>query len=136
MRKNVLMIEKFLSSLEQFIWLVKDQYKHNAFSTCSWKYLRSNILEQLKFKLEKIIGIQKPIGKVRKCITFTKPSLSLCDSAKVREFLFSLGNWMKVLGPKVSNLFNRNVRKPHSKIQMESDCSRHSENERNSDVDD
>ena len=31
--------------------------------TCSWSLLRSNILEQFKFELEKIIGIQKSTGK-------------------------------------------------------------------------
>ena len=35
---------KFLRSLEQF---------QNAFLTCSWKFLISNKLEQLEFKLEK-----------------------------------------------------------------------------------
>ena len=40
---------KFLRSLEQFI--------QNAFSTCSWMFLISNQLEQLEFKLEKVIGI-------------------------------------------------------------------------------
>ena len=29
-------------------------------------FLRSNTLEQLEFKLEKIIGILKPTGKIRK----------------------------------------------------------------------
>ena len=32
--------------------------------TCFWRFLRSNIVEQ--FKLEKIIKIQKPSGKVKK----------------------------------------------------------------------
>ena len=73
---------------------------------------------------------------VTKYHIFTKPSLSLYDSAEVSKFLFLWENWVKVLGSKVGNLFNRNERKPHSKIQMESDSSRHSENERNSDVDD
>ena len=50
-----------------------------------------------------------------------KPSLSLYDSAEVSKFLFLWENWVKVLGSKVGNLFNRNERKPHSKIQMESD---------------
>ena len=36
------------------------------FFTRSWKFLRSNKLEQLECKLEKIIGIQKHAGKVRK----------------------------------------------------------------------
>ena len=45
---------KFLRSLEQFIQTVKGQ---NNFLTCSWRFLISNKLEQLEFKLEKIIGI-------------------------------------------------------------------------------
>ena len=36
------------------------------FLTGFWRFLRSNKLEQLEFKLEKIIGIEKPAGKVRK----------------------------------------------------------------------
>ena len=43
-------------------------FKQNFFFTCSWRFLRSNLLEQLKFKLEKIIGIQKSAGKVRKYV--------------------------------------------------------------------
>ena len=37
-----------------------------VFLTWSWMFLRSNRLEQLDFKLEKIIGIKKHAGKVRK----------------------------------------------------------------------
>ena len=40
--------------------------KQSAFSTCSWRFLRSNSLEQFKFKSKKIIGVQKSTGKVRK----------------------------------------------------------------------
>ena len=40
--------------------------KQNAFLTCSLMFLRSNTLEQFKFKLEKITGIQKHAGKVKK----------------------------------------------------------------------
>jgi len=61
---------KVLRSLQQFILTVKGQnnfWKHNAFLTCSWRFLRSNKLEQLEFKLAKIIGIEKHAGKVRKC---------------------------------------------------------------------
>jgi len=32
-------------------------WQQNAFLTCSWRFLRSKKLEQLKSKLEKIIGI-------------------------------------------------------------------------------
>ena len=37
------------------------------FFTCFWRFLRFNKLEQLEFKLEKIIGILKHAGKVKKC---------------------------------------------------------------------
>ena len=46
---------KFLRPLEQFIQTVKGQ--KNAFLTCSWRFLKSNKLKQLEFKLEKNIGI-------------------------------------------------------------------------------
>ena len=56
---------KSLKLLEQFIQTVKGQknfWQQNAFLTCSWRFLISNKLEQLK--LEKNIGIQKHAGKV------------------------------------------------------------------------
>ena len=44
-------------------------WKQNAFLTCSRRFLTSNKLEQLEFKLEESIGIQKKhIGKHRKFI--------------------------------------------------------------------
>ena len=72
--KNVVVIEKkfwkyeaegrefahFLESLEQFIQTVKGQNifgNRILFLTCSWRFIMSNKLEQLEFKLEKIIGI-------------------------------------------------------------------------------
>ena len=47
---------KKLRSLEQFIQTVKDNYNfyNTAFLICSLRFLRSNTLEQLLFKLEKI----------------------------------------------------------------------------------
>ena len=51
---------KILRNLEQFIQTVNGQnnfWLQNAFLTCSWRFLISNKLEQLEFKLEKIIGI-------------------------------------------------------------------------------
>ena len=51
---------KNLRSLEQLNQTVKGQnnfWYQNAVLTCSWRFLRSNKLEQLEFKLEKIIGI-------------------------------------------------------------------------------
>jgi hypothetical protein len=67
--KNVLLIKKnfwkleakFLRSLKQFIQTVKGQNKfseQNAFLTCFWRFLISNKLKQLEFKLKtKNIGI-------------------------------------------------------------------------------
>ena len=43
-----------LKSLEQFVWTVKGQnnfWSQNAFLTHSWRFLISNELEQLDFKL-------------------------------------------------------------------------------------
>ena len=60
---------KFLRSLEQFIQPVKGQnnfWYRNAFLACSCRFLISNKLVQLEFKLEKNIGISKRAGKVRK----------------------------------------------------------------------
>ena len=61
-------------------WKVKTE----CFLTSCRRFLRSNRLEQLKFKLEKIIGIEKPTGKVRRysllldsCITFILPKWDL-----------------------------------------------------------
>ena len=50
---------KILRSLEQFIQTVKGQnnfWLQNVFLTCSWRLLISNRLEQLEFKLVKLIG--------------------------------------------------------------------------------
>ena len=41
----------------------------NAFLSCCWRFLRSNELEKLEFKLEKIIGIEI-CRKVRKCTMY------------------------------------------------------------------
>ena len=38
---------------------------------CFWMFLIPNNLEQLEFKMEKNIGLQKNTGKVRKSIIFT-----------------------------------------------------------------
>ena len=67
--KNVLLIKKNFwnlrlkaKNLQNFLDHMSSErseqfLKQNAFLTCSWRFLRSNILEQLDFKLEKIIGI-------------------------------------------------------------------------------
>ena len=56
MRKTCSTDRENLRSLEQFVRTVKGQNKfwqQNAFLTCSWRFLISNNLEQLDFKLEK-----------------------------------------------------------------------------------
>ena len=58
-RPSALNFKSFSGSLEQFIWTVNDQLqflKHIDFLTCSWRFLRSDRLEQFKFKLEKKLG--------------------------------------------------------------------------------
>ena len=47
---------RFLRSLEQFTQTLKGQnnfWEHNAFLTCSWRFLISDKLEQLLYKFEK-----------------------------------------------------------------------------------
>ena len=66
---NVCQLIYFWRSLEYVIPTVKGQnnfWYENAFLTCSWRFLISNKLEQLEFKLEKNIGVEKHAGKVRK----------------------------------------------------------------------
>ena len=60
-KKNKNIQHLTMGSLEQFI-----QTEQNTFLTCSWRFLRSNKLEQLGYTLEKTIGIEKHAGKVRK----------------------------------------------------------------------
>ena len=53
-----------------------------CFLTCFWRFLVSNKLEQLEFKLEKTIGIEKHAGKVRKKNFLTRRNLDIflnCD---------------------------------------------------------
>ena len=62
---------KILRSLEQFIQTVKGQNHFlvtECFLTFSWRFLISNKLKQLQFKLEFFFGIQKHAGKVRKIL--------------------------------------------------------------------
>ena len=65
----VLVTKKTLKIFKQFIHLAKSRnhfWQQNVFLTCCWRFLRYNIVEQLKLKSEKNIGIQKSAGKVRK----------------------------------------------------------------------
>ena len=67
MRKNCSSDQEKLLKFEaegrefaQFLRSVKGQ------NNCSWRFLRSNELEQLKFKLENIIGIKNMHEKLEK----------------------------------------------------------------------
>ena len=69
MRKEIVVVEKkllkfeaegrefpkILGSVEPFIQTVKSQ---NAFLTCSRRFLTSNKIEHLEFRLEKILGFR------------------------------------------------------------------------------
>ena len=41
-------------------------WQQDAFLTCSWRFFRSNKLEQLEFKLKKLLGFRNMQEKVRK----------------------------------------------------------------------
>ena len=63
---------KILRPLEQFILTVKGQnnsWQQNAFLTCSWRFLRSNKLEQLEFKLEKLLGFRNMQENLEKTLS-------------------------------------------------------------------
>ena len=54
-------LTKILRSLQQFIQTMKGQNnfcQQNAFLTCSWWFFISDRLEQLEFKLEKLLGFR------------------------------------------------------------------------------
>ena len=60
---------KFLRSQEQFIRTLKCQnnfLQQNAFLTYSWKFLSSNTSEQLKLKLNKLLGFRNLQEKLKK----------------------------------------------------------------------
>ena len=71
----------------------KSFYKQNGFLTCSWRFLRSNKLEQLEFKFEKNIGNQKPAGKVRKYI-FKKEKIA--NAKKTSDHFLNNSHFIKV----------------------------------------
>ena len=61
--------------------------KQNAFLTCSWRFLRLDKLEQLKSKLEKIVGIEKHAGKVRKISFLARGSRFSLKKKKTTKFI-------------------------------------------------
>ena len=60
-------------------------------------YSVSNILEQLEFKLEKIIGVQKPKGKVRKILTLVRLRLhEMIFYENHKMIVYKLKNFVKM----------------------------------------
>ena len=60
---------KFETEGREFPKTVKCQnnfWLQNAFLTCSWRFLRNNKLEQLEFKLEKLLGFRNMQEKLEK----------------------------------------------------------------------
>ena len=100
------------------------------FLTCSWRFLRSNELEQLEFKSEKNVGIQKHAGKVRKrifaqgleniCLIFL-PDFDICqqhESAKLSSV--QCNNTCLYIFP--LHIFRIYIRNPTYKVHLESIC--------------
>ena len=68
---------------------VRTIFETECFLICSWRFLISITLDKLKFKLENIIVIQKPTGKIRKELTFfTGFMLSILNLYLTKEFKF------------------------------------------------
>ena len=63
---------KTLRSIGKFIHTMKGQT--NAFLTCSWRFLRSNILEQLNWNWKKLLGFRNLQKKLEKRLFLTFPS--------------------------------------------------------------
>ena len=77
---------EILRSLEQFILTVKGQnnfWCRNAFLTCSRRFLRSNKLEQVEFKLEKLLGFKNMQEKLENIPLFSE-----------NEAISLIGPWM------------------------------------------
>ena len=77
-----------LRSLEQFIQTVKGQnnfWYQNDFLTCSWRFIRSNILEQSEFKL-KFLGGSRNMSTARDFTLFHcfYASLLICYCAQIK----------------------------------------------------
>ena len=75
--------------------MAKQFSKPNAFLTFVWRFLGSNTLEQVEFKLEKIIEIYPPTctGKVKSGILLPKlflPIVSKKNSSDQEKFLRSI----------------------------------------------
>ena len=63
--------------------------KQNAFLTYSWRFFRTDKLEEFKFKLEKIIGVKKHVGKVR---NWSVPTTELLENP-LSESLRNCTTW-------------------------------------------
>jgi hypothetical protein len=104
--------------LQKFIQTVKCQnnfWGQNAFLTCSWRFLISNELEQLEFKLEKIIQKKGHLA-LGILVNFVIQELNFCQIAQpfcmsvslVRENLRGLKEILKhKIPPKANSMTER-----------------------------
>ena len=107
-------VYRYRNSVGHYIKRSVQFLKLNAFLTCSWRFLRSNTLEQ--FKLEKIIGIQKPTGKVKKwyfLITYKRNFLLF----QIVIIILKICKWVY----QKSRTFNIHIIQPGRKFK-ENDC--------------
>lgn len=65
-RKKYHIFKNILRLLQQFIQTVKGRNNFWNLMLSSFRFFRSNTLDQFKFELEKVIGIWKPTGKIGK----------------------------------------------------------------------
>ena len=67
MRKNYSSDQEFFSKFkvegQEFAEFLRSIYSNSERSTCSWRFLRSNKLEQLEFKMEKKYWYLKTCGE-------------------------------------------------------------------------
>ena len=84
--------------------------KQNAFLTC---YRRFHTLEQIKIRLEKIIGIQKPTGKVKKNNNMINLTPTFYSSELVCK-----GNKPKPIPPYMHFRFNDNIHNTHTQYLL------------------
>ena len=63
--------------------------------TCSWRFLRSNKLEQLEFKLEKLLGFRNMQEKLEKSLSFGEFFFGSSTNTKIGPWiLFSILFWL------------------------------------------
>ena len=92
--------EQIVQVIEKNFWNLRSIYsnsersdqflKQNAFLTCSWRFLRYDILELLKFKYEDNYWDLKSTGKVRKHVVLNLWSVFFINSQLFETYIESL----------------------------------------------